>query len=273
MTVNSYLTKLADAAILRDREKYLIRRSVDTLTTRLKVYFGTDITEQFIFGSFRRGTILPRSMDANSDIDYMVVFKERGLRPQTYLDRLRRFVDSYYTRAEIQQAHPTIQLSLNHIRFELVPATSAFLIGYSIPSRASGYDDWQTTDPRSLNNDLTEANKANGSQIKRLVRLVKYWNALQGFPFESFELEKQVVAHGFLGLRVFGTANLENYFFQFMEALETGGWSAPKSRRVKIENLHKTLKAARQAKRSRNFDHAERIIKGLLPPTKSMLTA
>jgi hypothetical protein len=61
-------------------------------------------------------------MDEKSDIDYMVVFSDRDYQPQTYLDRLRRFTEYYYQKSEIKQSHPTIQLELNHIRFELVPA-------------------------------------------------------------------------------------------------------------------------------------------------------
>lgn len=57
-----------------------------------------------------RNTILPRYMDSHSDVDYMVVFKDSGFRPQTYLERLRRFVERNYTRSQIKQSHPTIQL-------------------------------------------------------------------------------------------------------------------------------------------------------------------
>lgn len=53
-------------------------------------YFNPSIIEGFKFGSFTRKTILPRSVDEKSDVDYMVVFADGGeYTPQTYLDRLK----------------------------------------------------------------------------------------------------------------------------------------------------------------------------------------
>jgi tRNA nucleotidyltransferase (CCA-adding enzyme) len=124
MTVNSYLTSRASSAVLSTAEQTSINTSISTLQTRLNSYFGTDLTNHFRFGSSTRGTILPRKMDADSDIDYMIVFKEGGFTPQTYLNRLRKFVDTYYSTSEVKQSSPTITLELNHIKFDLVPALS-----------------------------------------------------------------------------------------------------------------------------------------------------
>ena len=90
MTVNSYLTNRASNAILSTGEQDSINRSVATLQMRLNSYFGSKLNSHFRFGSSTRGTILPRSMDGHSDIDYMVVFAEGGYTPQTYLNRLRQ---------------------------------------------------------------------------------------------------------------------------------------------------------------------------------------
>src|SRR5690606_40140815 len=57
-----------------------------------------------------RGTILPRSMDEQSDIDYMVVFSDGSATPQTYLNRLKTFVEKRYGSSEIYQSSPTIVL-------------------------------------------------------------------------------------------------------------------------------------------------------------------
>jgi hypothetical protein len=46
-------------------------------------------------------------MDYHSDIDYMVVLKEDGSVPQTYLDRIKRFAERYYNRSEIKQSNPS----------------------------------------------------------------------------------------------------------------------------------------------------------------------
>lgn len=78
----------AVSAILSDSEKFSMDTSISTLQSRLKFHFGTDITTHFRFGSLTRGTILPRSMDANSDIDYMIVFVVQTVRNFNPLSRL-----------------------------------------------------------------------------------------------------------------------------------------------------------------------------------------
>jgi hypothetical protein len=50
---------------------------------------------------------------------------------------------------------------------------------------------------------------------------VKYWNASNGYPFESFELEKAIVSHGFGGLITARPKNLRDYFYQFMNGLDS----------------------------------------------------
>src|SRR5437868_1925260 len=101
MSVLSYLTDTASKAVLSTGESASITTSVSTLQDRIKAYFGTDVTEQFRFGSYTRDTVLPRRLDSSSDVDYMVVFKDGTSKPQTYLDRLRKFVASKYATSEI----------------------------------------------------------------------------------------------------------------------------------------------------------------------------
>ncbi|MEW8228434.1 MAG: nucleotidyltransferase domain-containing protein, partial [Candidatus Thiodiazotropha endolucinida] len=197
MTVNSYLTNLANASIIRDQEKAGIQRSINTISERLRRHFGGDINRSVIFGSYSRGTILPRHMDQRSDIDYMVVFAESNHQPQTYLNRLRRFVETYYARSEIAQSNPTIVLSLNHIRFELVPAIDDWFNGLRIPAKASSFSNWIDTDPTGFNQELINKNQSHYNLIKPLVRIMKYWNAQNRYPYDSYELEQLIVGHGY----------------------------------------------------------------------------
>lgn len=73
MSCNSYLVSIARSLVLSDQEKESIARSITTLQSRLNSWFGNAVTEHFQFGSSVRETILPRKVDSNSDIDYMVV--------------------------------------------------------------------------------------------------------------------------------------------------------------------------------------------------------
>jgi hypothetical protein len=214
MSVNTHLTTLGSDLVLSDDERSSIATSISTLSSRLNAYFGSGITGHFQFGSSTRGTILPRKVDSNSDIDYMIVFNtaDGQKKPQTYLDRLKRFAEEKYSTSEVFQSSPTIVLSLNHIKFELVPAINNY--GYQIPSPASSWAEWISTDPSGTSQALQDKNKQNNNQIKPLVRLVKYWNATKKYPFTSFSLEQYVVGMSFWS----GTA-LKNYFYDFWSGL------------------------------------------------------
>lgn len=188
--------------------------SISTLQTRIEQYFSAGaIRLHFRFGSSTRGTILPRSMDEQSDIDYMIVFGERNATPQTYLNRVRAFVDKYYSSSAIKQSSPTIVLELNHIKFDLVPATTTWFGELQIPNNSG---EWMTTNPNDFNQTLESKNKDNKSLIKPTIRLFKYWNSTAGFPFQSFEMEKWVC-----NLSFWFQSNQKDYFFALVDNLET----------------------------------------------------
>lgn len=256
MSVNSYLVNLANSAVLRDQEKASVQRSISTLQGRINTHFSgnhpltSKVKRHFIFGSYTRGTILPRSFDEQSDVDYMIVFDDPSATPQTYLNRLKRFVEVYYTRSEIKQSNPTIILNLHHIKFELVPAIDKKFSGFQIPAKAHSYSDWISTDPNNFNESLTKKNQEYNNLIKPLARLAKYWNARNGYPFASFELEQNVVAHDYDGLDIFGlfsaSRTLWDHFNSFMSSLELE-WGAPKRKKDSILRLRANLSKIRGA--------------------------
>jgi hypothetical protein len=213
MTVNSYLTSRASNAVLSATEQTSINTSIATLQTRLNSYFGANLSTHFRFGSSTRGTILPRRMDADSDIDYMIVSKEGGYTPQTYLNRLRKFVDTYYASSDVKQSSPTIVLELNHIKFDLVPALSSTWGGYQIPD---GPNAWQATNPNDFNASLTAKNTSSQSLIKPTIRLMKYWNAVNGYVFDSFSLEKWIVGQSY-----WLASTQRDYLFATIDKLST----------------------------------------------------
>lgn len=214
MSVLSFLTDTSSSAVLSATEQSSIATSITTLQSRMSLHFDSDaIALHFRFGSSTRGTILPRSMDERSDIDYMVVFSDSSATPQTYLNRLKAFVERRYGSSEIYQSSPTIVLELNHIKFDLVPATKTWLGEIQIPNGAGG---WMTTNPNDFNATLEAKNKEHKSLIKPTIRLFKYWNATAGFPFQSFEMEKWVC-----GLSFWFLANQKDYFFAVIDKLST----------------------------------------------------
>lgn len=269
MTVTSYLNKISNKAIVRASDKDSIDRSINYLAQKLRTDNSITISQQFCFGSHSRGTMLPRSMDYKADVDYIVVFSESNYNPQTYLDRLRRFVSRHYTTSQIGQSNPTIVLNLNHIKFELVPAVrNGFFGGLSIPAKASDYEDWITTDPTSFNLELMNKNKSHGNLIKPLARIIKYWNAQNGHPFESYDLERQIVDYNFYGSGFFGYADLKVYFFEFMSDLSLP-WGAAQWKKDKITKLKDTLKAVKSYEALDKIFSAESELKKIMPDPDS----
>ncbi|MEY4980419.1 MAG: hypothetical protein RLZZ352_2689 [Pseudomonadota bacterium] len=237
MSVLSHLTNTASNAVLSDNEKSSISTSISTLQTRLKYHFS-NIDEHFQFGSSTRGTILPRKMDGNSDIDYIIVFNDAGFTPQTYLTRLKGFAEKYYSTSEIYQSHPTIVLELNHIKFELVPATKDWWGTYKIPNGSGG---WMTTDPNDFNSTLTSKNKDHNYLIKPTIRILKYWNAINSYPYSSYALEKKIVDMDFMWV----SSNQKNFVFYVFEALPT--WEHGTQWRIDV--LTKAKKIIQETKR------------------------
>lgn len=211
MSVTTYLQDRARAAVLSNDEERSINTSIATLKNRLENHFGKDLSEQFRFGSSTRGTILPRTMDEHSDIDYMIVFANDDVTPQAFLDRLKTFAETYYSRSDIKQSSPSVVLQLNHIKFDLVPALKNWLYGYRIPQ---GPKAWKDTNPNDFNAELTEKNISENSMIKPTIRLAKYWNACNGYVYDSFALEKNIVGSWFIFDK-----NLRDYLFTVFEGL------------------------------------------------------
>lgn len=196
MSTNNYMTELASNLVLSREENSSINSSISTLSRRLDYYFNKgELHQHFQFGSSTRGTILPRRVDSESDIDYMVVFKNpHGFKPETLLRYLKSFMNAYYSRSEIYRDTPTMVLELNHVKFELVPAVQDSWGNLSIPSKSDIFNQWMSTAPLDFNSKLTKANVYNNSRIKPAVRLLKYWNTnkLNGHYY-SYKLEEFVV--------------------------------------------------------------------------------
>ncbi|MEH7650181.1 SMODS domain-containing nucleotidyltransferase, partial [Bacillus safensis] len=178
MSVNSYLSTLSSELVLSSTENTNINTSITTLSQRLNWYFNNgELHKHFQFGSNTRGTILPRSVDSKSDVDYMVVFKNpNGYKPETLLNYLKNFMHKYYSKSEIYRDSPTMVLELNHIKFELVPAVQDDWGNLSIPSKTNLLSDWMSTDPTGFNQKLITANVNNNYRLKPTIRLMKYWN-------------------------------------------------------------------------------------------------
>lgn len=192
MSVESYLSGLGSRLVVRDSEKQSIDRSVDTLISRANAYFG-GFDGCLVFGSYKRGTILPRKADDHSDVDVMMVFDDGDdYKPQTYLNRIKKFAEDKYWSSIVHQDQPSVVLDMQHIRIEMTPGKNHVFDGwYDIPLDAST---WQLTKPNSFNSDLMKCNGNNSYKIKPVIRLMKRWNVSRNYrSMPSFELESALV--------------------------------------------------------------------------------
>lgn len=245
MSVLTHLKSTASNLLISDSERSSIVRSIRTLRARADSYFGKDLKRHLQFGSSTRRTQLPRRVDERSDVDYMFVFDNSDdLKPQTFLNRIRRFVERKYSTSEVHQSHPTVVLLLNHIRFDLVPAYETWVNQLRIPAPATNFADWIITDPTGFNEKLQDANQRESYHLLPLIRLLKYWNASNGYVFDSYNLERQLAERSY-----WLCANLKDYVFMAMEglSLEFGAaqWRQDRVQRAKrIVEETKRLEAA-----------------------------
>lgn len=135
MTVLSFLSNLSRRLVLSGDEKCSIAVSLNMMHSHFKNWdHSCYVINKFHFGSYQRETILPRWADADSDVDFMVVFNNPyNYQPQTFLNWLRAFAESKYPLSFKRQSFPTVVVELNHIKFEIVPAINSW--GYKIPTK------------------------------------------------------------------------------------------------------------------------------------------
>lgn len=213
-SINGTLLKLANEYYISygSTEQKKIDASVARIQTNLKNYFNSRVTKIIEFGSYKRDTILPRKYDEHSDVDLMVVFSHNtiGVTPGTYRNYLVDFSNAKYNRSEVYKSSPTVVLELDHIKYDLVPAYEQIWNLMIPPTTYIPANDstWMTTDPNGFNGELTRKNNACASNIKKVIRLLKGWNAKVGYPLESFALEQEITRQVYIYCN-----SLQDYFF------------------------------------------------------------
>ena len=251
MSINGKLLQLANEYYISygSLEQKKIDASVSTLISRLKIHFATNVVNIVEFGSYKRDTILPRKYDEHSDVDLMVIFNHGSLKvtPGTYRNYLIDFAEKKYSRSNVKKSTPTVVLELDHIKYDLVPGYEQTNLGYNktiyIPQNDSS---WMITDPHGFTNELTRVNTENGSNIKKVVRLLKAWNAKVGYPIESYHLEQQIARNVYW---LWGDKTLENYFFAAIDGLSSvNSYSFyPNPKIILLKENAKRVKACLQA--------------------------
>lgn len=235
-SINSLLKKLSDDLFISygTNERTKIQSSIGTLKTRIGYNFSNKVKSVDIFGSYQRGTILPRQYDEKSDIDLLVVFNTvvyGELTSATYRNQLKGFANRYYSTSLVKKDYPTVVLELQNIKFDLVPCihrSSYWGEGtFYIPD---SNNNWTETDPYNFNHILSEQNRKYGSIVKPIIRLMKYWNSNAGYPLPSYDLEQCIANMNF------SDDNYESGFFYAIDNLPYYGGKIDSLRRNK-ENV------------------------------------
>ena len=267
ISLNHYLTQLSYNYHLGrgKEEKRKIDASISNLQKKLKRDLGDKIHENFVFGSYKRATILPRSVDRKSDVDLMVVFNHTAYErtPLTYRGWLRKFAEKNYSRSTIKRSHPSITLRLGAIDYDLVPAKfekRMWMEGaYYIPNESG--DGWRSTNPNDVKDALVKANVRHQSTIKPVIRLLKAWNAKSNYPYDSYKLELAITR------MFFWHTTVADNFYQAVNQL-TPTWRDAQSKKTKIKSLKKNIATAQNYLRAGNRERAVNWLHRSLPRPK-----
>ena len=266
VSIDSYLRTLSyNYYLKRDAtETNKISSSVAYLLSNLDTELGWRINRRFIFGSYDRGTILPRTIDSKSDVDIMVVFNhtEYERTPETYRNWLKRFADKYYKNrygSDVIKSFPTVTIRLNDIHYDLVPAKeeSHWYRGTTLYIPELG-NVWQSTDPSDVSTNLTAANTKYNSIVKPIVRLLKAWNCTKGYPYDSYKLELAITEMNFNG------DNVESGFFYAANRLPTS-YSDSYTKSSKLSSLKYNLDNVRRELNANNYERAKHWLHRILP--------
>lgn len=194
--LNNHLRRIASELYINDSdfERTNIRRSIEALGRYLFKHFDSKLVSVLPFGSHTRGTMLPHKYDLRSDVDLMVIFStvDGKLTPEAYRERLKRFAEKHYSRGNIVKDHPSVAIELNHLKFDMIAAIIDNGIIYDSIDIPGKEELWDETDPNGFNKILSRQNTKYDFIVKPTIRLMKYWNASHGYPYKSFELEKNI---------------------------------------------------------------------------------
>ena len=265
VSINIYLKDISYKYYLKNDSKEIdkINISMEALLKNLDKELGILIKRRFVFGSYDRDTILPRSYDSNSDIDLMVVFNttEFERTPETYRSWLNTFATKYYKErygSEVIRSFPTVTLKLGHIKYDLVPAkeeTIFLATSLYIPSKGGG---WQRTDPNDVKTKLTEVNTKYNSIVRPIIRLMKGWNSSKGFPYDSYELELFIINLNFHG------DDIQKGFFYAVEQLSTS-LDDPKLKKDKVNSLKYNIEQVKTCLENNDQIKAKQWLHRVLP--------
>lgn len=262
MDVNEYLTTLVKKLSVTKDEKEKIDNSVNYLKGKIWERFQDRLSKVEVFGSYDRGTSLSPSIDKNADVDLLIIFKTNDYQPDTFLKHLNEFAGNLYKRSDVSPDHPAITIELNHVKFELVPAYWKERVfsddGLMIPAPRNKEIKWITTEPIEFKKQLEKKNKNNDQLILPIIRIFKYWNCLNNYPFTSFYLENFIITHSYSFCH-----NIRDYFFEVISDLNNTSFEKPLESHV--QNLYKKRTRLLGMEKEKLMEYIEQELQTFIP--------
>jgi predicted nucleotidyltransferase len=210
--INTYLTSLSKELVIDPILKSRIDVSISHLKEKIWGLFQERLLEVAVIGSFDRETFIEQ--DEEGDVDILVVFKQKEFQPDTYLKQIRAFCEKNYPRSEIYPDHPTMVVEMEHIKFEIVPSFNYSSDTVKIPAPKTKELKWISSSPKHFKSTTTKKDANNKGLILPLIRIIKYWNSINGKLFSSYELEKFIVD------KIYNCSNLKDYYFSATGSLD-----------------------------------------------------
>jgi hypothetical protein len=148
------------------------------------------------------------------------------------------------------------QCSLGQLRFELVPAYKDGQL--KIPAPRSKEIKWITTDPVEFKQKVENKNKNNNQLILPIIRIFKYWNCLNNYPFTSFYLENFIISHSYSSCD-----KLRDYFFEVLNDLNNSRFE--KQLESHVQNLYNKRKRLLGMEKEKLIEYMEQELQTFIP--------
>jgi len=271
-TVNEYLISLLEDLSIRESRIEEIQCSFDSLKGELWRKFQDRLEKVEMFGSYDRGTSLPQAIDPQTDVDVLIQFKTADFQPQTFLEHLRQFAKSKYSRSGVEPSFPAIVVELHHVTFELVPSFSQLEktgifseeLRMKIPAPRSNEDRWITTNPAGLKEAVEEKDAEHHQLIIPLIKLIKYLNCIHNRPYDSFIIEGHIIQVDFDDC----SPSLPDFVLCFIESLRDLE-EATEHQRKFIQTLRRHRKNLRTLIKENMSDYALQEAQKLFMPVET----
>ncbi len=187
MTIGQAFELFKSALEITQSEQDAAKYCQETLRARLERRLT--ILDDFLTGSYKRDT----KIRPLNDIDLFIVldpgFFTHG--PAGVLRQVASHLRASFPNTKLRIQNRSVNLAFHRFGFDVVPAFCRQGGGFLIPNIKC--NSWTSTDPKSHEKIVSDANLDSGGKLKPLIKMAKCWNRSHGVKLQSFHLEVLVL--------------------------------------------------------------------------------